>query len=185
MTCDKTTPADRLTREQFDRWAYAFPAALVDTLVWMDIEPCPGQDTPVHDDLPKKYDSAESAQSGLADVALMERAFGSVTYDDPEFFEAFNRLFSNAIQTGGPEGTPKEIVGAVLVEGGFIPKIKVTKSDGSSYIAPVTLPNRDESDTEVLIWTFKDFFASLGVRKMALLDLARFAAEGEPLNKNA
>lgn len=120
------------------------------------------------------FDTPEKVHQGLEDLAWMESAIENCTYATPEFFSRANRVFVDQVQAGGPEGSTKEWTGVVVPPGalGFIAKLKVTLQDGSSYIAPVTLPKRDENDTEVMVIPFEQFFAEIDKRKHALECLA-------------
>ncbi len=122
------------------------------------------------------FDTPEKVRQGLEDLAWMEAAIDNGAYASPEFFSRANNVFVDQVRAGGPRGSFKEWIGVMVPPGapGLIAKLKVTLPDGNSYIAPVTLPNRDEKDTEVMVIPFERFFAEMDKRKHALECLASF-----------
>lgn len=118
----------------------------------------------------EKYQDEKRVRDDFRNLALMESAIENGTYDSPEFFQAFNSVFSDMIQVGGPDGATKTLVGAAMTPDGkgFIPHLRVTTPDGKSYDAPATLPNRDATDTDVMVVPFNQFFTSMGERKQTL-----------------
>lgn len=120
------------------------------------------------------FDTPEKVRQGLEDLAWMEGAIENGTYESSEFFTRANRVFVDQVQAGGPEGSSKEWTGVVVPPGtlGFIAKLKVTLLDGTNYLAPVTTPNRDENDKDVMVIPFEQFFAEMDKRKHALECLA-------------
>lgn len=188
----ENNPALGLTREQFDRWTTSCPESLDPGLTFCVLELGPNQVTTENKTIAvlengsihNLYDSAEAVGRGLSDISLIEQAFEDSGFDNPIFFGAMNRLFGAMVQVDEKDVENKEIVGAIVTQGGFIPKVRVTRPDGTGIITPAMLPGSDKEDMGVIVWTFKDFFANLGARKMALLELEKFAVEDEPLSKN-
>jgi len=123
----------------------------------------------------EKYQDEKRVRDDFRNLALMESAIENGTYDSPEFFQAFNSVFSDMINVGGPDGATKTIVGAAMTPDGkgFIPHLQVTTPDGKSYEAPATLPNRDATDTDVMVVPFSQFFANMGERKQTLAGMLK------------
>lgn len=123
----------------------------------------------------EKYQDEKRVRDDFRNLALMESAIENGTYDSPEFFQAFNSVFSDMINVGGPDGATKTIVGAAMTPDGkgFIPHLRVTTPDGKSYEAPATLPNRDATDTDVMVVPFSQFFANMGERKQTLAGMLK------------
>jgi hypothetical protein len=123
----------------------------------------------------EKYQDEKRVRDDFRNLALMEAAIENGSYDSPEFFQAFNSVFSDMINVGGPDGATKTIVGGAMTPDGkgFIPHLRVTTPDGKSYEAPATLPNRDATDTDVMVVPFSQFFASMGERKQTLAGMLK------------
>ncbi len=125
----------------------------------------------------KEWSREDNWREAMQDLAFIEKSIEAGNVNTPEFYAALNRFYSDQVNQGGPEGATKEWVGAVMTPKGFIPRFKVTMPDGSSYIRPMTGPNRDEHDTDVTVIPVRDFFNDMGNRKMFLEKLnARHAS---------
>lgn len=133
-----------------------------------------------YDRLAKKYKTEEEIKQGIRDTSYIQSSIDSFVKtgawrEDPEFYSAINRVFPDLINVGGPPGAQKEWVGGALVPpgkdgspAGVIPHLKVTPSEGESYVAPMTGPNRDHTDKDVTVIPFRELFSTLGTRQQAL-----------------
>lgn len=106
-----------------------------------------------------------------ADVTELERA-ASTGDADENTRQALNRVYADEINKGGPKNAYKEIADVWPTENGVSFDLKVTRPDGSTYIAPMTSPNRDEKDTQVAAVPWDTLFTDIKARKAAI-DLVR------------
>jgi hypothetical protein len=98
---------------------------------------------------------------------------------DPESMrQAFNSVYRDLIQQGGPEGAQKELAGFMPDpndEGSIVPILQVTRPDGSSYRAPLTMNRSDDPNDPVEGIPVEAILEDLDRQAMVAQELDRLA----------
>jgi len=113
----------------------------------------------------------DNVDQAEADVAELERAAASGEAGE-QTRQAINRVYADEINKGGPANTYKEIADVWPTQDGVTFELEMTRPDGSKYRAPMTTPNRDETDTQVAVVPWDTLFTDLKARKAAI-DMVR------------
>lgn len=115
----------------------------------------------------------KSRRAQLRDIGVVEHAIKTGVFS-PAVGEAYNRIYDIQLNQGGPEGARKRVVRAVPSQDGqgFYQEAEITTPDGQTRVAPLTVPNRDETDSEVMFTSFEDAFKDLHLRKQLIQDIA-------------
>jgi len=131
-------------------------------------------------------DRTESNRKKLTNLNVIQYGFERGQFNQ-DWLNAVNTEYAPVINRGTPEGSTKRIIGAHPTKDGkgFVPRLQVTRPDGTSYEAPMTT-GRGPNDAGVQVIPMDDFFTDLLNRRNSARDALQLAriqtGDNTPIN---